>query len=80
MQVSTRVAGSRAARERVRYLYSNLADPAIDGGVIDPAYYWTKLEDMGIDCPFRTEIDIELQLDAAGGGSNRTVIYDVQTT
>lgn len=61
------------------YVYNNLSDIALDGGAEDPVYYWTKLHELGIDCPFSFEIGIELQLDAASGGSNRIVRYGLQS-
>jgi len=76
MQITANSATAGGHAQRTVCEYSNLGDPALDGGTADPTYYWNKLSSLGIECPFRTEIDVELQLDALGGGSNRAVSYD----
>ena len=56
-------------------IYSNLGDPAIDGGAGDPSYYWRKLDALGIVCTRRDLIDVEIRKDAIGEDGNRRFRY-----
>lgn len=79
MQITKVGAAPESHMREALYVYNNLSDIALDGGAEDPIYYWTKLHELGIDCPFSLEIGIELQLDAASGGSNRVVRYGLHS-